>query len=842
MTSVTQSNGSTTISATTAATYDALGNLLTVDGPLSGTDDTTRYRYNSGRQLVGMVGPDPDGGGSLHNRAQRITYTNALPTRTETGTVNGQSDTDWASFSTLEQVDTTYDSNARPTRRTLSSGGTTYAVTDMSYDSLGRPDCTTMRMNPSAWSTATAACTLQTTGSYGDDRATRTTYDNAGQVTLVQTGYGVSGVQADEVATTYRNNGQVETVTDAMGNRTTYVYDGQDRLSQTQYPATTQGAGTSNSSDYEQLSYDAASNVTSRRLRDGNSIGYSYDYLNRLTGKDLPSSEPDVSYTYDLMGRMTGASISGHSLSFTFDALGRNLTQVGPHGTVSYAYDAAGRRTQMTYADSGLFVNYDYDTAGDLTAIRENGATSGIGVLGTYAYDDRGRRTSLTRGNGTTTTYSYDNVDRPTQIAQDLASTGNDLTLGDSYNPAGGITSHTQSNDAYAWGGHYAVNRNYTANGLNQYTATGSITPTYDARGNLTSAGSIIYGFSSENQLTSASGGVTLSYDPIGRLYQTSGASTTRFGYDGLNMIAEYNSSDALQRRYVFGPGTDEPLVWYEGTSTSTRRWFHADERSTIVAISDSSGALYAINTYDEHGIPGVSNSGRFQYTGQAWLPELGMYYYRARIYSPTLGRFLQTDPIGFGDRMNLYTYVGADPVNFSDPLGLMSQAECEKEEAKAKANGEDPTTVCGDTGGPGSAGGPGHSGGEGSGGLDPGLITSEQPTDKNNGAIVVTGPKQAHRPPPPPPLPPGWSYYPGSHNRYMVDRHGRIELTPEFARQACRDYHALMHSDAQVSTVPVAGGVAGGLAETAFGAWLNILVGGVLVAIGLSPAPPGCE
>jgi RHS repeat-associated protein len=99
---------------------------------------------------------------------------------------------------------------------------------------------------------------------------------------------------------------------------------------------------------------------------------------------------------------------------------------------------------------------------------------------------------------------------------------------------------------------------------------------------------------------------------------------------------------------YRFTTGSDEPVVWYEGSGTSDRRWLHADERGSVTAISNPSGAALTINSYDEYGVPKSANSGRFQYTGQTWIPELGMYNYKARLYSASLGRFLQTDPAAY--------------------------------------------------------------------------------------------------------------------------------------------------------------------------------------------------
>jgi RHS repeat-associated protein len=313
-------------------------------------------------------------------------------------------------------------------------------------------------------------------------------------------------------------------------------------------------------------------------------------------------------------------------------------------------------------------VSYGYDLTGRLTSVSDTSAAIVAAV-------PPGPNTQYA------TSTTYDALNRPTAVtwtpAPTAASpTASTVTFTHAYSKTNQRTGQATTDNSW-WFYPAAVPStvSYTTNANNAYTRVGGTNANYDPNGNLINDGTFGYGYDAENRMTSAFTGFPISYAYDGqgrRKLKNVNGTITVFVTDADNReVLEYDgTSGAILRWYAYGLGSNNVLNQVD-VAAGTRTTLIPDIQGSIIGTLDSSSGALTKRGYLPYGAS-ASAAGTFAYTGQRIDPETnGLYYYRARMYRPTWGRFMQVDPIGYAGGSNLYAYVGNDPLNLLDPLGL---------------------------------------------------------------------------------------------------------------------------------------------------------------------------
>jgi RHS repeat-associated protein len=389
-----------------------------------------------------------------------------------------------------------------------------------------------------------------------------------------------------------------------------------------------------------------------------------YHPLNCGTGATYPDAT--VTFGYDAIGRLTSVNDSvGGTIAWTYDTVSSGhhprVQETTTPGTVTVEYDEIGRRLKLS-ATGQTDVTYTYDKNSRLKTVTQGTQTV------TLAYDDAGRRTSLTYPNGVVTSYGYDNANRLLSIDHiKTPTTIEALTyLNDA---AGNRVKLTRANAAASLIPIAVSSNSYDV--TNQQTQFNGVTQTFDANGNLTNDGTNTYTWDARNRLTGISGGVTatFTYDGLGRRKtKTIGGTTTGFWYDGHDVLAKLSGSTPTAT-YIRGLSIDEPFIRKQSGGDE---FYQADALGTTLALTDGSGTTNTSYTQEPFGktTKAGASTNSFQFTGRE-NDATGLYYYRARYYSPALHRFVSEDPLEFaaGDT-NLFAYVFDSPTNYTDPSG----------------------------------------------------------------------------------------------------------------------------------------------------------------------------
>jgi RHS repeat-associated protein len=623
----------------TTTTFDAVGNVLTQTDHLG---NTTSYAYDAvNRQTM-----TTEAVGTSVQRTTQQSYDAVGNVTTSTDALNNVSTSVYDNLNRQtvaidplgHRVTTTYDALGNVLTTTDPLGK---VVTDV-YDSLHRQIATT---DPLGHTTTTVLDAV------GNVMATIDPLGHISKNLLDAAERHVGSVDALGRVTTislYANmqlhGGAMWAITDPDGNTTQYLRDGLFREIKSIDPT---GAVTT-------TSYDAVGNVTQVVDRDGRTINYSFDSVNRESGEVWKSAAGAtvnvVTYGYDVNDNRTSAADSSGTLTYTYDALNRVKTDTNVFGQVlTYSYDANDHVTLRTDSLGGTLTSV-YDNAGRLTskqltstgaagaAVRvdfgynnrdemtsktwySNIAGSSVVATSTYAIDDAGRVTSIVDKNSTATTlsyynYGYDAADRVTTQTywSKIGTVTYSGTLAYSYDPTNQLTSDGTSNYSFDANGNRTMT-GYSTGADNRMSSDGTYTYYYDNAGNTiektrgSGQETWYYGWDNRNRLSSVrktSDGttntltVTYTYDVDDRLVQqakwVSGGSTvtTRYAYDGENVWADLDGSNNLLVRYVFGDGSDQVLTRTEasGQSNPGVAEYFTDRLGSVRDLANSSAVV----------------------------------------------------------------------------------------------------------------------------------------------------------------------------------------------------------------------------------------------------------
>jgi RHS repeat-associated protein len=672
VTGITDPNGNLT-----TYQYDSLRRLTEIDYPLSAV---TKYTYDLDGQSTSVQRLDS----TLSTYQTEVNY--YWPTGDLAYTVHP----DGLPVAPAAGASTTLASATLPCPSSFMSC--------FSYDALGRQvvdeepiQATAVRINSTVYDAAgEVICTFGGRPSAAPAAASDCTSWNPA------TYAGVGQIRLRSIS--YSPNGKVQSATDANGNVTTNFYDGLDRLAQLIMPGSIPGSAASchvpwaAGDNCEVYGYDNNDNLIQKQNRDGAVISITPDAMNRERTRVVPNNAQGqyartVSKTYDLVGRLSTAGVSGadtESVSYGYDTAGRLLSETDTLlGTVGYLHDANGNRTQITWPGNTNSASFAYDALNRLCKIKENAVTTCVAsdllstLVGQYTWDSLSRRQALAFGNGVAAGWTYYRDGALNTITHTIGAKSVGITL--TRNQARQITAQSMAvNDptntltpSSFLAMPTTATTGYVPNVLNEYSSIGGVITLYDLNGNLTSDGTYSYTYDEENRLRTASGPNTVvyHYDPLGRRKsKTVNSTITQFLSEGAEEIGEYSGTGGLLRYYLNGSSVDEHLVQVE--AAGTHYYYSVNHQGSVLATTDGSQNVASIS-YGPYGESTTAITGvAFRYTGRRLDPETGLYYYRARYYSPTLGRFLQTDPIGNGDDLNLYAYVGNDPLDRTDPKG----------------------------------------------------------------------------------------------------------------------------------------------------------------------------